>query len=384
MAERTRHARLLPPVFRRHHRRGYTLAFFAMLLFTFMALAALVIDIGFARLTHQQLRIAADSAAVEGLRGEGVLDYDERRTAARDFVHWHFDDDLDSTGTYPADDDGAFDTGSGQFGGGPLVQFTGGAGDPSLAASQLMEVDSSSAVYKPQVQSGVASLAGSFQVALRRGRNDTPATDLFANGPAVPYLFARGTMINRQRIQAGIAVHGTGQAQSAAALSIGLAQDTLTPPLAGLLPVTLELGYWNSLTTGAADSQSVMTGEIGAAGRFFTLGTVETMPLAIGRLLPSAAIPIDGTYIGYVPIYVNLTATATQRVVGFGSVQVVVTGSGTTASITRQPGHVGVENVSAVRCHSVHLSAAEAAETLALLADVEEPLLAPSSRSVAP
>jgi hypothetical protein len=70
--------------------------------------------------------------------------------------------------------------------------------------------------------------------------------------------------------------------------------------------------------------------------------------------------------------------------VGFGSVQVVVTGSGTTASITRQPGHVGVENVSAVRCHSVHLSAAEAAETLALLADVEEPLLAPSSRSVAP
>ena len=177
MAERTRHARL-PLSFRRNHRRGYTLAFFAMLLFTFMALAALVIDIGFARLTHQQLRIAADSAAVEGLRGEGVLDYDERRTAARDFVHWHFDDDLDSTGTYPADDDGAFDTGSGQFGGGPLVQFTGGAGDPSLAASQRMEVDSSSAVYKPQVQSGVASLAGSFQVALRRGRTDTPATDL--------------------------------------------------------------------------------------------------------------------------------------------------------------------------------------------------------------
>ena len=65
MAERTRHARL-PLGFQRNHRRGYTLAFFAMLLFTFMALAALVIDIGFARLTHQQLRIAADSAAVEG------------------------------------------------------------------------------------------------------------------------------------------------------------------------------------------------------------------------------------------------------------------------------------------------------------------------------
>jgi hypothetical protein len=365
-------------------RRGYTLVFFVMMLFGIMALAALVIDIGFARLAQQQLRIAADSAAAEGLRGEGVLDYDDRRTAAREFVHWHFDDDLDSTGTYPADDDGAFDSDSGRFGAGPLVQFSGGAGDPSLVASQLMEVDRGKPVYKPQVLDGTPSATGSFQVAMRRGPNDAPFADLYANGPSVPYLFARGSLINRQVIEAGITVRGTGQAQSAQALSIGLSQEATTPPLVGLLPLTLELSYWNSLTTDSADIQLLTAGEIGTAGRFFALGSAETMPLTIGRLLPSVVIPADGTYDGYVPIYANLTATATQRVVGFGSAQVVVTGSGTMASITRQPGRVGAENVSAVRCYPVNLSAAEAAEVFALVSDVEEPLLAPSSRSVGP
>ncbi|TVS08471.1 MAG: hypothetical protein EA424_28525, partial [Planctomycetaceae bacterium] len=39
-------------------RRGYTLVFFAMFLFGFMALAALVIDVGFARLTQRQMQTA--------------------------------------------------------------------------------------------------------------------------------------------------------------------------------------------------------------------------------------------------------------------------------------------------------------------------------------
>ena len=102
------------------HRRGYTLVFFAMMLFGIMAMAALVIDIGFARLTQRQMQTAADNAAVEGLRGEGTVDYSERRNAARNFAHWHFDDDLDASGNYPADDDGAFDSGDGQFGAGAV------------------------------------------------------------------------------------------------------------------------------------------------------------------------------------------------------------------------------------------------------------------------
>lgn len=366
---------------RRNCRRGYTLVFFAMMLFGIMAMAALVIDIGFARLAQQQLRIAASSAAVEGLRGEGVLDYDDRRTAAREFVHWHFDDDLDSTGTYPADDDGAFDTGSGRFGAGPVVQFSGGAGDASLVASQLMHVEQGDPVYKPQVLDGTPSATGSFQVALRRGTTDAPTADLYANGPSVPYLFARGSLINRQLINNGITMRGTGRAESRRALSIGIADDAITPASPGLMPLTLELSYWNGLTTSSPDSQSIAVGVIGmSAGRFFAIATSDTMPLTIGRLLPAASVPTDGTYTGYVPIYAEITASSTLRVVGFGQVEVIVSGGGTQASITRLPSHVGPENVSAVRCFSASLIAAESDEVFTQLGNVREPLLAPASR----
>jgi len=383
MADQTRQARRLFTT-RRRCRRGYTLVFFAMILFGLMALAALVIDIGFARLTQRQMQVAADSAAVEGLRGDGVLDDAERREAARDFAHWHFDDDLDASGTYPADDDGAFDGGSGQFGAGPMVQFSGAAGDPSLAASQLMEVDPANPVYKPEAVDGVESDSGVFRVALRRGADDTPAADLVADGPAVPYLFARGSLLNRELIADGITVRATSQAVSAPAFSIGLADDTITPPLLGLIPAAIELDYWNQLTTDSADSQPITGGEIAAGGRFFTMDAADSMPLSVGRELPAAAPPTDNVYAGYVPIYANLTATSTSRVVGYGEVVVEVTGGGTMASITRQSGRVGAENVSAVRCYPLSISAAEAAEVLSLMTEVGEALLAPALRSTGP
>lgn len=365
----------------RVHRRGYTLVFFAMMLFGIMAMAALVIDIGFARLTQRQMQIAADSAAVEGLRGEGVLDYDRRWAAARDFVHWHFDDNLDSTGTYPADDDGAFDTGSGLFGAGPLVEFSGGAADPSLVASQFMAVDPANPVHKPVALDGTQSAAGSFHVALRRGTTDTPTADLYANGPAVPYLFARGSLINRQLINNGITVRGTGRAESRRALSIGIADDDPTPALPGLVPLTLELSYWNGLRTSLPDSQPIAGGVIGiSAGRCFAIAAFDTMPLTIGRMLPAASVPADGNYTGYVPIYAEITASSTLRVVGFGKAEVVVSDSGTLASIIRLPRQVGAENASAVRCFSVSLTAAESDEVFTQLGNVQEPLLAPASR----
>lgn len=156
------------------------------------------------------------------------------------------------------------------------------------------------------------------------------------------------------------------------------------PPLAGLAPLVLELSYWNGLETGSADLQSITAGEIGTAGRFIAIGTADTMPLTIGRSLPAAAIPADGTYVGYVPVYATLTATLKQRVVGFGEVQVVVSGTGTLASITRKPSRVGAENVSAIRCYSADLTVVEAAEVYSRAPEVKEPLKAPSSRSVEP
>jgi hypothetical protein len=366
----------------RFRRRGYTLVFFAMFLFAFMALAALVIDIGFARLTQQQMQTAADSAALEGLRGEDSLDYDDRRAAARQVVAWHFDDDLDASG-----DDGAFDAGSGQFGAGPLVGFTSGAGDPSLVASQLMEVDPANPVYKPEVLDGPPSAAGTFLVTLRRGTTDVPAADLYANGPAVPYLFARGSLMNRQLIQKGVTVRGTGVAQMRPVLSIGLVDDAITPPLPGLALFALDLTYWNGLTNGSPDIQTVTAGEIGTVGRFFDTGGSDPLPVSIGRPLPVTSNPGDGTYSGYVAIYAAISngATTIPRIVGYGSATAVVTtGMVQLVAITRQPQQAAAENASAVVCYPLVLSSIELANVLAENANVAESLLAPGSRNAAP
>ena len=49
-------------------RDGYVLVLVVMLLFGIFAMAALVIDIGFARHAQRQMQTAVDSAALEGLR----------------------------------------------------------------------------------------------------------------------------------------------------------------------------------------------------------------------------------------------------------------------------------------------------------------------------
>ena len=57
-----RYRRRRPP-----HRGGYVLVLFVLMFFALLGLAALVIDLGFARLTQRQMQSAADSAALEGL-----------------------------------------------------------------------------------------------------------------------------------------------------------------------------------------------------------------------------------------------------------------------------------------------------------------------------
>ena len=53
---------------KRPDRAGYALVLFVMMFFGLMGLAALVIDMGFARLAQRQMQTAVDSAALEGLR----------------------------------------------------------------------------------------------------------------------------------------------------------------------------------------------------------------------------------------------------------------------------------------------------------------------------
>ena len=157
---------------KRTDRAGYTLVLFLMIFFGLMGLAALVIDLGFARLAQRQMQTAVDSGALEGLRFRSdcpddwlndpaygspaptrpTSPYNEsdpqwqtwlgwldgaRRLAAGRMVANVFDDDLDPTNGDPR-----------QFGAGPVIEFTGGIGPPELAASQLM-TPGNPPVYKP-------------------------------------------------------------------------------------------------------------------------------------------------------------------------------------------------------------------------------------------
>jgi hypothetical protein len=355
--------------------------FFVMMLFGIMALAALVIDIGFARLTQRQMKIAADSAAVEGLRGEGDVAYADRRDAARDFVHWHFDDDLDATGTYPLNDDGAFDSGSGQFGAGPLVQFSGGVGDPSLVAGQLMEVDPDNSVYKPVVVNGTSSASGGFEVTLRRGAIDPPNADLYANGPSVPYLFARGSLINRQLITDGITVRATSIASVQPARSIGTTYRGSSDPEVldspGMISIAIRASQWMNmsgiltLNINAADRSQVDDSSLGNVGFVSEPNAVSTATSVGSQPSPqvatagfvsslvSGAAEINGSRRGYLLIVGDATIPPGGHVIGFGFIDGIVQTAPDEFQVTKSTKYVAFENATAVPTEALPTNVAE-------------------------
>ena len=161
-------------------RAGYALVLFVMIFFGLMGLAALVIDMGFARLAQRQMQTAVDSAALEGLRFRRDCpdewrtirrmaalprrDFDDavqcikpdvakwlawldgaRRTAASQMAANTFDDDLNPANGDPRN-----------YGAGPVVQFQGGNSTLPTASQQL--IVPASPVYKPTRSDGSPGL----------------------------------------------------------------------------------------------------------------------------------------------------------------------------------------------------------------------------------
>lgn len=334
------------------NRRGYVMVLFAMLLFGIMAMAALVIDIGFARLAQRQMQTAADSAALEGLR---YRDTDGRERAS-DLVAMHFDDDLLETPEDPYN-----------FGAGPIVEFTGGAGDASMFASQLMQVPASP-TYKPTDQRALklnadnSDIAGdmlvgdffvdqdheeandysredfavdptgsAFLVRMRRTGESFPVSSASSSaGPSLPYLFARGSLINRELVSRGVAVRSTAIAQYMPVVTVG--NEDSDNGLLGPLGIAVSLQSWSTLSTIPATRTNPAIGDV------------------IGEVVPAVPTPAPSSARrGYIAIFSELTD---RRVIGFGYAIVNVTGD-----VTKQPlvsGQVpGMRsNASAVFCRS--------------------------------
>lgn len=149
---------------RRAHprRRGVALLLFALLVFVFLGVAALVVDVGSTSLAQDQMQSAVDTGAVEGLR---LRDYYRRPLADRwrrqrvsELVQQAMDDDLHPTGGIDPTIGGAIpfpdpygptqqaaDGGDTlRMGAGPLYHVSDGIGDAN--ASALASVPSSDAI----------------------------------------------------------------------------------------------------------------------------------------------------------------------------------------------------------------------------------------------
>lgn len=334
-------------------RRGYVMVLLAMLLFGIMAMAALVIDIGFARLTQRQMQTATDAAALEGLRFRDQLppssqlqDLEEaRRLQASTVVAQLFDDNL------LADETDAIN-----FGAGPIVEFSSSVGDPSIYASQNIQIPETP-VYKPERTVGTRGLninlgnsiegdmvAGDrfdptadhsednsynrsdfipngsandvFLVRMRRTGEDF-AEGVGTAGPTLPYLFGRGSFINRQLIGDGIKVRATSIAQAEPVLRVGEA----SPTMIGKLGIAVSTSDWLTPST-----PTYFEAPLGIVGE--SIGPSTTS-------LPTEA--------GYLAIF---SPIANNRVVGFGYAS-VTNGTLTKLYFGSGPNQIAYENASA-------------------------------------
>ncbi len=372
---------------RYRRRRGYVLILFALFAFGLFALAALVIDMGFVRLSQRQMQTAVDGAALEGLRNG--------REEANKLVVYVFDDDLDAANGDPRN-----------FGAGPILNFEGGVGDPTFAASQLISVPTSH-VYKPMQSNGEPGIETNelndadgdmvkgvspdgqptFTTRMKRSR-ESPVPGISTSGPPVPLLFGRGSLIQLSTpgdyspLQHGITVRATAIAQAtrvkSVGKSIGAGKAELPDGLAGALPLVIMRSSWegdlSSVTVnidgtlmGASGTIGHVTnkdgiGEVTSLGQVCESSTEKDPPLIIEDMDGFATALMDNlptSRAGYVPIIAEPTdGNIANRVIGIACVELAdinVTPDGTTVTfrLTKQTDKIATENASAILAKAI-------------------------------
>jgi len=234
-----------------HSRHGVALVMFVVLVFAFFAIAGVAIDVGMASLTQQQMQVAVDPAAMEGVRLRDYSVYQHisdpnRRPRVSNLVRLVFDDDLHPTGGtqdsgtqigQAPDDPDRLQLGAGPFlritdkGAGPLapggvigVPSTPTWDDPILQGNMLPgpvignfdNGDMVSGTYhddqphtepsnyeRPDFTRGLNGTSGTwealgFLVRMRRTTGANPFDDQpgkASHGPTIPFLFGLGSLM---------------------------------------------------------------------------------------------------------------------------------------------------------------------------------------------
>lgn len=436
--------------------RGGVLVMFVLLVFGLMAIAALVIDIGMASATQGQMQAAVDSAALEAMRGRntlnnGVPDHievipfffeDDRRGKAAEMIRLSFDDDLQL---------GADEAG---YTVGPAFEVNGGVGDAD--AFGLIEVGGNVELDDPPIQLNQGGSAGfnwrggdlvagtfdplathveasdytrddftpadsflaanestAFLVRMRRtGETSEPGASWI--GPAIPYLFGRGSLMRGDGSSTprkdGISVRATAIATAQPALQVGRHVDGPQGTKRGIAKYALEWTAWRDIDVTLNDPACVMV----VANELFLVasetapgpgGPTSPEPVLIGRLmdpLPSLRASKVGQRVDvqvatlpdpepsesevWVPLYANVLGI--DRVIGFAYAEIGSPEQGgcTTDSFafSKRASDVASDNASAVFPSSAEdLTKAEWNELFRLRRELVEhprgePLLAPA------
>ncbi|MFK7822348.1 MAG: TadE/TadG family type IV pilus assembly protein, partial [Planctomycetaceae bacterium] len=384
---RDRHASASP------NRRGQSLILMFFIIVMLLGVMALTLDFGFVLLARRQMQTGVNSAALEGLRGQGLDDYDAnseevRRMNAREMLRLNFDDDFDLSAnntTIGAGIDSSLIQGNG------FRQTTIGPANTTLTedldnrssfifrpdAFELNEdnethgdmvvgnynsaatAHTESPDYSRTDFTPTAATPSSFLLRMRRTHNPDgldEVPEVSSRGGGLPLLLGRAGWMRAEPADAdysvrrdGVLVRATAIASAVPARSVGVANRTLTPALIGLAPVAIQLADWQGLTTDTTYTLDPSNGELTDPADNSVVANVlritETFPAFVGQVLadiesawPDANLIPDGTSEPtYVPLTAQFSSSSTTVsegvIVGFARIQLTRSG----ASFTLQP-----------------------------------------------
>ncbi|MDB5341643.1 MAG: hypothetical protein JWP89_20 [Schlesneria sp.] len=364
----------------RSRRGGQSLVLFVMVLFGLLALAALVIDLGVARVSQRQMQSIADAAALAAantynsqfiITNDDVASDQSARTEAREWVSNHFNS-LDSS-----------------YGSVRIIDTIAGA-DDAIAARQNLERDPDGGLLKDQygridpsdpnqgLQLNSANnihgdvVRGYFHESATHEEGETYLRDDFVGDPsgsawlirlrrtsdrdslaseagtssrgvAIPFLFGRGTTMqstsdpaeqsNPENVYAprkhGITVRATAIASPTSVKSVGPPNETYLKP--GVTPFAVVYPP---------------TGSITFTSPCYLLNTPQAV-VSLGGLGPSqltlGSVPVKTDQQCYLP----LIDPSSLYVVCFLYVQTWTSINPTTVEVTVTPGYVAGTNASA-------------------------------------
>ena len=169
----------------------------------------------------------------------------------------------------------------------------------------------------------------SFLVRMRRTHNPgglDEVPDVSSRGGGLPLLLARAGWMKTEDGAAaysirrdGVTIRSTAIADAVPALAVGVADLTLTPTLAGVAPIAVDLSGWQALTVNVTYALDTADGDLADGGR--PVATVRRIDAgsavvvtvfvaAIEQSWPAPDLVADGSSsIFYLPVYNSVSAS---------------------------------------------------------------------------